>query len=161
MIGRRPYSQAELRRALERKFPASGETIAHSIARLRELGYLNDAQYAEQTARSLARRRLGRIRARRELKSKRVDYRVIEPALQHAYEDVDESRLIEQALDRKLHTLHRPLTRARLASLCHSLLRRGFQARDIMKAVRARTELRLVSEDVKPAGMEEGLGEKS
>jgi hypothetical protein len=42
------------------------------------------------------------------------------------------------------------LTRAKLASLCHSLLRRGFRSDDIIKAVRARPELRAVAEEAAP-----------
>jgi SOS response regulatory protein OraA/RecX len=160
MLSRRPYSRAELRRSLERKFPGQSTAITESIARLRELGFVNDAQYAEQVAQSFARRRLGRIRSRRELKSKLVDYRVIEPAIERAYDGVDERQLLEQTLDKKIQALRKPLTRAKFASLCQSLLRRGFRAEDIMKAIRARTELRLVSEGVNPAGMEEESEEK-
>jgi SOS response regulatory protein OraA/RecX len=154
MLSRRPYSAAEMRRALERKFPDSGEAISDSIVRLREMGYLNDAQYAEQAAMSLA-RRLGRLRARRQLKSKGVDCRVIEPALQRAYEGVDERQLIEQCIEKKIQAARRPVTRARLASLCQSLLRRGFRADDIMKAVRSKPELRPVADRVPLENMEE------
>ncbi|MCL5670983.1 MAG: RecX family transcriptional regulator, partial [Acidobacteria bacterium] len=52
MLSRRPYSVAELRRALEKKFPASDE-IPSVIARMRELRYLDDAKFAESYASSL------------------------------------------------------------------------------------------------------------
>ncbi len=142
MLARRPYAVAELRRALERRFGAD-PAIPGAIARLRELGYLDDRKFAEHYASSLARNRaFGKFRVRRELKSKLVNYKFIEPALEQAYEETDERRLLEQALAKKIRSLRRPVTRARIASLCRSLLRQGFRSGDIMNAVRARPELK-------------------
>jgi len=148
MLSRRPYSVAELRRALEKKFPAS-EDIPNVIARLRELRYLDDAKFAEAYASSLARvRNYGRHRIRRELKSKLVDYNVIDRAVENAFTTVDEQELLDRTVDKKIRTLRKPLTRARLASLCQSLIRRGFRADDIMKTIRSRPELQLVADNI-------------
>ena len=148
MLARRPYSVAELRRALERKF-GSDAAIPEAIARLRELGYLDDRKFAEHYASSLARNRaFGRFRVRRELKAKLVNYKFIEPAIEQAFEETDEGKLLERALTRKIRTLRRPITRARIASLCQSLLRQGFRSGDIMKAVFARPELKPNAEGV-------------
>lgn len=148
MLARRPYSIAELRRALERKFPAQAG-VAEGIARLRQLGYLDDKRFAEQFASSLARNRaFGRFRVRSELKAKLVNYKFIEPALQQAFEETDEQELLARVLAKKIRTLRQPVTIARLSALCHSLLRRGFRSGDIMKAVRSRPELRPVAADV-------------
>lgn len=156
MLARRPYSVAELRQALERKFPAN-PAVDEAVARLRSLGYLDDKKFAEQAASSLARNRaFGRFRIRRELKSKLVDYRQIDPALDRAFEETDEHRLLERAIDRKLRSLRLPLTHRKLQSLCQSLLRRGFASGDIIKAVRARPELKPVAQDVNPADLEGG-----
>ncbi|HET9179082.1 MAG TPA: regulatory protein RecX [Terriglobia bacterium] len=147
MLSRRPYSVAELRRALERKFPDSAD-VPGVLARLRQLGYLDDAKFADAYAASLARvRNYGRHRVRRELKSKLVDYRVIDRAVDNAFTPVNERELLERAVDKKVHALRKPITRARLASLCQSLIRRGFRADDIMKAVRSRPELTPVAEN--------------
>jgi regulatory protein len=148
MLARRPYSVAEMRRALKRKFP-SHPALEDTLARLRSLGYLDDKKFAEQVASSLARNRaFGRHRIRRELKSRLVDYRTIEPALDHAFEESDERALLERTIDRKLRTLRLPLTPRKLQSLCQSLLRKGFASGDIMKAVRARPQLNPVAEVV-------------
>jgi regulatory protein len=148
MLARRPYSLAEMRRALEKKYADSNQ-VRNAIARLRELHYLDDKKFADQYASSLARNRAyGRQRIRRELKAKLVDYRQIEPALAQAFEETSEQDLLEQTLEKKVRTLRLPLTRAKLAALCQSLLRRGFRGDDIMKAVRARPELNPVTEDV-------------
>ena len=148
MLARRPRSVAELRRALEKKFPGHAAN-EDAIARLRSLGYLNDKKFAELVASSLARNKsFGRFRVRRELKARLVDYRHIEPAIEEAYEETDERELLARTLERKIRTIKRPVTPARLSSLCQSLLRRGFAADAIMKAVRARPELKPVADNV-------------
>jgi regulatory protein len=148
MLARRPYSLAEMRHALEKKYPDSNQ-VRKAITRLRELHYLDDKKFAEHYASSLARNRAyGRHRIRRELRAKLVDYRQIEPALAQAFEETSEGDLLEQTLEKKIRSLRLPLDRARLAALCRSLLRRGFRGDDIMKAVRARPELKPIAEDV-------------
>ena len=148
MLARRPYSVAEMRRALEKKYPNSNE-VRKAIARLRELHYLDDKKFAEHFASSLVRNRAyGRYRISRELKAKLVDYRQIEPALDQAFAETGEQELLQRTLEKKVRTLRLPLSPAKLASLCRSLMRRGFRAEDIMKAVRARPELKPIAEDV-------------
>jgi regulatory protein len=155
MLARRPYSIAELRRALRRKFGAHA-AVQDAIARLRELGYLDDKKFAEHYAASLARNRaLGSWRIRRELKAKLVNYRFIDPAVKVAFEETDERELLERVLERKLRTLRLPLSQSKLHSLCQSLLRRGFRSDDIMKAVRARPELKPVADDASVEDLEE------
>ena len=150
MLARRPYSIAEMRQALEKKCPQS-EQVSAAIARLRELGYLDDRKFAEQYAYSLAQNRaFGPHRLRRELKAKLVNYQEIEPAVERVYQETPAQTLLEQALAKKLRTLRLPLTRARFHSLCQSLMRLGFNAGDIIKAVRARPELQPVAEELEP-----------
>ena len=154
LLARRPYSIAELRQALEKKFPHNPK-VGEAVARLRELGYLDDREFAEQTAYSLAQNRaLGPHRVRRELKARKVDYQYVEPAVQKAYQETPARELLEQALDKKLRAIRLPLTPMRFHSLCQSLMRRGFSASDIIKAVRARPELQPVSEDVEVVDLE-------
>src|SRR5207245_3714053 len=108
-------------------------------------------KFAALYASSLARNRaFGRYRIRRELKAKLVDYKYIEPALGQTFEEVDERELLERALLKKIKTLRRPVTPARIYSLCQSLMRQGFRSDDIIKAVRSRPELKPVSGDVAP-----------
>jgi regulatory protein len=154
MLARRPYSVAEMRRALERKCPQI-EQVDAAIARLRELGYLDDRKFAEQYAYSLAQNRaFGPHRLRRELKAKLVNYQEIESAVEHAYKETPARDLLEQALDKKLRSIRLPLTRPRFHSLCQGLMRLGFNAGDIIKAVRARPELAPVADDYEPVDLE-------
>ena len=160
MLARRAYSVAELRRALIRKY-GDTEPVKQAIARLRQLGYLDDRKFAEQVASSLARNRAyGRQRIRRELKAKLVDYRHIEPALEETFEEIDERQLLEKTLDKKIRGLRRPVTRSKLASLCQSLMRRGFRSSDIIKAVRSRPELQPVTEGVEVSDLEDERGSR-
>jgi regulatory protein len=159
MLARRAYSVAEMRRALARKFPGSdapGEVIALLCAQ----GYLDDRKTAEQLASSLARnRRFGRHRVRRELKARLLDYHFIEPAIARAFEETDEHASLALHLDRKLRTLRPPLTSQKLASLCQSLLRRGFSSGDIIKMIRSRPELSPVADEVAVSDLEIKEGE--
>src|ERR1017187_7292539 len=121
MLARRPYSIAELRRALAKKYPQQ-EQVDAAIARLRELGYLDDRKFAEQYAYSLAQNRaFGPHRLRRELKAKLVNYQDIEVAIERVYQETPARSLLEQALAKKLRTIRLPLTRTRFHSLCQSL----------------------------------------
>jgi len=161
MLARRPYAIAEMRQALEKKCPQK-ELVAAAIARLRELGYLDDRKFAEQYAYSLARNRaFGPHRLRRELKAKKVNYQYIEPAVERAYEQIPASSLLEQALSKKLRTLRLPLTPTRFHALCQSLMRLGFGAGDILKALRAKPELRPGAEQIDALDLEAGAGEIS
>lgn len=142
LLARRPYSVAGLRQALQRKF-GEDAPIDPVLARLRQLGYLDDRKFASQFASSLTRNRaFGRQRVKHELKAKLVDYRHIDEALNTAFEEVSESQLLEKALERKLRSIRPPMTTRKVSSLCHSLMRLGFPFDAIMKAVRARPELK-------------------
>ena len=154
LLARRPYSITEMRRALTRRSD-SAEAVAEAIARLRQLGYLDDQKFAEQQAAALRRNRtFGPRRIVRELKAKGVNYRFIDAAVAQAFEEVSEHELLEQVLGKKVRNLRLPLTRSRLSSLCRSLLRQGFRGDDIMKAVRARPELRPVADDLNTDSLE-------
>src|SRR5579872_5541493 len=153
MLARRPYSLGEMRQALEKKFPKN-EAIREAIARLRELGYLDDRKFAEQYAYSLAQNRaFGPHRLRRELKAKAINPQEIERAIERVYQETPAQSLLEQALAKKIRTIRLPLTRMRFHSLCQSLMRLGFNSGDIIKAVRARPELKPVAEDFEPTDL--------
>jgi len=148
MLAARAYSVAELKQKLRRRKFAE-PSISEAVARLKQLGFLDDRRLAEHYASSLVRNRtLGRFRVERELRMRRVDPRTVQPALEKAFEETDERLLLEKALAQKMRTLRLPLTRPRLASLCNALRRRGFRSDDILRAVRARPELAPVAEEV-------------
>jgi len=157
LLARRSYSVAELRRALKKKFPDAADEISNAVARLRQLGYLDDKKLAENYALSIARNRsFGRYRVRRELRGKLLKDSDVDAAVEKTFASVDERELLARAVEKKIRTIRKPVTRARLASLCQSLVRRGFCADDIMRELRARPELQTRAEEVDLQAFEAG-----
>ncbi len=141
---RRAHSVYEMRQALERN--AEDKThVARVLARLKDKGYLDDAKYARQFARTRASGRTqGRFRIAQELRRRGVPDRHIEPALDEVFAETDERGLLRKRIERKLRTLRGPLDVRKRASLFASLLRAGFSADAI------RRELRLLTRDDVP-----------
>ncbi|MBI3951313.1 MAG: regulatory protein RecX [Acidobacteria bacterium] len=117
---------AELReRLLERA--VSESVVEQVIARLQELRYLNDEQFAaDYSASRLRVKPLGRRRLSRELAQKKVPEPVIENALDQVYELADEETFIDQAIEKRLRTRGRPRTRQEAKNLFDHLRRLGF-----------------------------------
>lgn len=138
MLARRPYSVAEMRRALRRKFPEDAP-VREAISKLQQLHFLDDRKFALQYASFLVRHRaFGPDRVRRELQIKRISPSLIDSALNSAFEENSEEQLLERALDKKLRHLQLPLAPPKVYSLCQSLRRLGFRSDAIMRAVRSR-----------------------
>jgi len=101
LLAGRSRTEAELRRALlSRDYPA-GE-VESAVARVRELGYLDDGEVARARARSL----LGRSAAPR-LAARRLEAQGIDPVLARTAVDGEageegEEALLERALQRRL-----------------------------------------------------------
>jgi regulatory protein len=150
LLARRPYSIAELRKALRRKFTEES-AIKEAIAKLRQAGLLDDHNFALQYASFLVRHRgFGPDRVRRELQHKQVAEPAIDAALAKAYEEIHERQILERVLDKKLRSVSLPLTVPKFYSLCQSLRRAGFRSDAIMKAMRARPELDPITNFVSP-----------
>ena len=134
---RRAHSVYEMRQMLERR--AEEKAVARSVLqRLKREGLLDDARYAKQFARyHTESRRQGRFRIARELRTRGVPDRHIEPALDDAFAETDEAALVRKRIQRKLKHLRGPLDRRRIASLYASLLRAGFSADLIRRELRA------------------------
>lgn len=147
-LAARSQSVSEIRAKLRTK-GFKPNIVAQTVARLKELKFLDDRRVAEHYAAALVREKaVGRVRAERELKARRVDPRVVAPALDTAYQETSEFAVLERLLDRKMRSLRLPLTHPRLYALCASLRRRGFRSDDIMKVVRARPALAPVADDL-------------
>lgn len=150
LLAARPYSVAEMRRTLKRKCEP-GADVASAMARLRQMGYLDDRRFADQVASSMARNRnWGPYRVRRELQTKSVAEGAIDAALKRAYQETPERELLERALDKKLRSLRPPFAPRRIAGLVQSLMRSGFRYDDIMELIRKRPELRAGAEEIEP-----------
>lgn len=138
-LGRRMRSVAELKRLLRPRVEADteyGRTLVELvIRRLKDQGYLNDAQYA--AAYSAFRRdneKFGRMRVITDLKAKGVHGELIEKAVVSAYEDVNEEKQARAYLRRK--RLTKPQDRKQAARIFRQLARAGFTSRTIFRILK-------------------------
>ena len=101
LLGRRALSSSELRRKLASK-AAEAADIDPVIARLKEYGYLDDNRFAESFASARKENQgFGRMRVLRDLRQRRVAPAVADRAVTQAYAGTDETRLIEEFMERK------------------------------------------------------------
>ena len=127
ILAARPRSEAQLRERLLAKPWADAELVDQCVARLKELGYVNDATFAESYANyRMAVRPVGRQRLQRELAQKRVARQTIDHALDAAYEETSEETLIDRALAKRLRAHGRPTDRQSTKRLFDHLMRLGF-----------------------------------
>jgi regulatory protein len=133
-LARRMRSVAELKRLLRPRVEADteyGKTLVELvIRRLKDQGYLNDAQYA--AAFSSYRRdneKFGRRRVITDLKAKGVHGEVIGKAVDAVYDEVNEEKQARDYLHRK--RLQKPKTQKDAARIFRQLMRAGFGAKTI------------------------------
>ncbi len=133
-LARRMRSVAEMKRLLRNKVEADtelGKTLVELIVvRLKDHGYLNDANYA--AAYSSFRRdneKFGRRRVVTDLKARGVHGDVIEKAVSAAYDDVDDEKQARDYLRRK--RLGKPADQKQAARIFRQLLRAGFRSKTI------------------------------
>ena len=135
----RAQSIAELRQKLLRRAedPADCDAV---LARLKEIGYLNDQRFAEGFALAGKETRgFGRMRVLRDLRTRRVAPAVAEQAVAKLYRGQDETAAIEAYLGRKYRgkDLVAYLGDDRhLASAFRRLRLAGFAAAPILKVLR-------------------------
>jgi len=133
-LGRRMRSVAELKRLLRPRVEAEteyGQTLVELvIRRLKDRGYLNDANYAQ--AYSSFRRdneKFGRRRVITDLKAKGVHGEVIEKAIASTFAGINEERQARDFLRRK--RLAKPESQKQAARIFRQLLRAGFASKTI------------------------------
>lgn len=125
LLARRAHSRAELETKLRGKGGGS-EAIAAAFARLDELGYLDDAAFARDLARSrLTRKRWGPAKVRMELRAKGIDETTAEAALREALDGIDPEEAAREALVVKFGS-GRPEDRKEMKRRYDFLMRRGF-----------------------------------
>lgn len=101
VMAARAHSAGELKEKLRRKAEKKAD-VDVVLARLKELGYLNDRRYAELYAsRRLESEGFGKLRVLRDLAAKRVAPAVARQAADSVFRDTDEDALIEAFLARK------------------------------------------------------------
>ncbi|GBC77324.1 Regulatory protein RecX [bacterium HR08] len=137
LLARKARSTAELRAKLMAKAPGQEPIVEQVLARLHELGYLNDRQLASDYAVArLQVKPMGRRRLREELRRKHLPEEAIESALDRAYDRMDEASLIARAVRKWVRIKGRPKTKADAKRLFDHLARLGFEYEHIRQAVR-------------------------
>ena len=133
-LARRPLTEAELYRALERAGHAA-EDVEAVAARLRGAGHLDDRRLAEQVLRSHARRGHASARAEQELARRGVTRAAIEAALEEL-ELVDAPLPVLGERVRALLAAERaPLDSRALRRVYNRLLRAGFPEPEVRAAL--------------------------
>ena len=100
-LGGHAQSTGELREKLRRRAQRA-EDVDTVLAKLKELGYLDDRRFAESYAASrLENQGLGKMRVLRDLRQRRVAPQLAEQVTEKAYQETNEPDLIEEFLKRK------------------------------------------------------------
>ena len=138
-VAGRAHSTGELREKLRRR-AERGEDIDGVLARLKELGYLNDQRFAESFAAArLANDRLGRRRVIQDLRQRRVAPAMAERTVGKVYQDVDEIALVEEFIRRKYRMAGREglfQEEKDLAAAYRRLVRAGFRSGTILTVLK-------------------------
>ncbi|PYV82073.1 MAG: RecX family transcriptional regulator [Acidobacteria bacterium] len=139
VLGRRMRSVAELKRLLRQHADADTEIgrtlIELVIRRLKDQGYLNDAQYAASySAFRRDNEKFGRRRIVTELKIKGVHGEVLEKAVDSVFSEVNEEKQARAYLLRK--RLQKPKDKKQAARIFRQLVRAGFTSKTIFAILR-------------------------
>ena len=106
ILGIRALSAGELRTKLSRK-AAQAADIDGIMARLREYRFIDDGKFAESFAESRRDSQgFGKFRVMRDLQQRKVGRTEAEKAVAHAFDGTDETKLIEQFLERKFRKVN-------------------------------------------------------
>lgn len=130
LLSRKPQSRKELERRLREWEAGEGETAA-ICDRMEELGYLNDAAYAEQVVRRYSARGFGEKKLRDELYRRGIPRELWDEALNQAE---DPAGTIDDFVAKKL--AGKTPDRKELKKVSDALARRGYSWSDISAALR-------------------------
>jgi regulatory protein len=138
-LGGRAHSTGELRQKLRMR-AARAADVDDAMARLKELGYLDDGRFAEGFASArLTGDRLGRARVIQDLRQRRVAPALAEKTVNKVYENVDETAMIDEWIRRKYRMAAREdlfKEDRDLASAYRRLSRAGFRSGEIVRALK-------------------------
>jgi len=139
IIAGRAQSTGELREKLRLRAERAAD-VDDAMARLKELGYLDDKRFAESFAAArLSNDRLGSSRVIQDLRRRRVASGLAETTVQKTYENVDEVALIEDWIRRKYRMTTREglfSEEKDLAAAYRRLARAGFRSGEIIQVLK-------------------------
>lgn len=137
-LGRRMKTESELRRLMQSKVEreeTGAAKIAAVLARLKEFGYLDDANFAETYARLRQQNeKLGARRVRQALGQKGVASKIVDQAIDARYSQINEETLAREHLERK--RIRKPENDKETARVMRRLVTAGFSTGVIYKLLR-------------------------
>jgi regulatory protein len=133
LLAARSRTEAELRRALETRGYVPDDLEA-AVARLRELGYLDDGEVARSRARSLLGRGASPRLAERRLEAQGIVTAQARRAVEEEAGERGEAGLLERALERRLKG--REVNQAEKQRVFRSLVQKGFRPSAVARALR-------------------------
>lgn len=138
-LSARAYSSGDLRAKLRLRAALAAD-VEPVIARLVELGYLNDARFAESyAALRVENDTFGRIRVLTDLRRHRIDATLAEGAVEKVFHGLNEAELIESFIERRIPSVTIPgwlSDERKLASAYRRLRRAGFASGPVLSALR-------------------------
>jgi len=138
ILAARPQSERQLRDRLLAKPWVEPEAVEQCIARLKELGYVNDAIFARNYASSrVGLKAVGRARVARELAGKKVSRDTIEEAVDSIFDEAGEESIIDRAIQKRIRTHGRPGDRGSAKRMFDHLARLGFEYSLIVRKLQA------------------------
>ena len=129
-LARRAHSREELRRKLRRK--GNPEEVEEVLARIEELGYLDDEDYACLRAKSQRLlKRWGNLRIRLDLKSRGLDAKIVDLALSRLEAELPEVESLHQLTQSRIRSTGSPGTFSQLKKLFDYCIRMGYSPEQV------------------------------
>ncbi len=126
-LGRREYSQYELRKKLEEKFPEQSVCIQEIIQEFSEKNWISDIRYAEEFVREKSQySKWGPIKIMQQLKAKGIEKEMAESVLKIIFPEEIQREVAIQLAQEKWKLLHKKTAPQRKVAVQRFLLSRGF-----------------------------------
>jgi regulatory protein len=138
-LGARAYSTGDLKSKLWRRAAHTPDADA-AIARLKDIGYLDDRRFAETYASARVENEgFGRMRVLNDLRARRVTGDTAEQAVEQALGDKSEAELIDAFIERRMPSVAtggKIEDERKLAAAYRKLRRAGFTSGPILSALK-------------------------
>ncbi len=127
LLAAKARSVRELRERLLEKPWTDAAIVDEVIEKLKGYKYLDDEQYARETALSKLRQKpQGKRRLQQSMATKKLDRDVVDSAISAAFEEIPEADQIDKAIAKRLRSKGKPETREDTQKFYAFLARQGF-----------------------------------
>ena len=139
MLGRRELSEAQVRQRLARR-GYEEDAIDAAVTRLKDERAIDDMRVAEAIARTeTSVKRRGKLRVRMQIERAGIAKATARRAVDEAFASIDDEGLLKAALARRLRGQMPIKDDAQFARLYRYLMGQGFEADQIVRALKARS----------------------